>query len=158
MELPSFDVSLGPGLIAALEEIYQTSPCPVKALVLSNPHNPLGRCYSRDGLEQCLKFCQQRNIQFVSDEVFALSVFSCPDITDPSPFVSVLSLHPISLSCDPERVHVVWSMSKDLAASGARLVCPFLAWISALLTLAQGLHSNTEQEPAKRCRSGRISK
>jgi gliotoxin/aspirochlorine biosynthesis aminotransferase len=66
-----------------------------------------------------------------------LSVFASPDLADPSPFVSALSLHPTSLGCDPERVHVVWSMSKDLAASGVRLVCPFLAWISALLTFAQ---------------------
>ncbi|CAD6594220.1 MAG: hypothetical protein ASARMPREDX12_008481 [Alectoria sarmentosa] len=121
--MPKLEESLGPDLIAALEEKYQSSTRPIKALVLSNPHNPLGRCYSKDTLEQCLKFCQQHEIHLISDEVFALSVFASADLADPSTFVSALSLHPKLLDCDPGRVHVVWSISKDLAATGVRLAC-----------------------------------
>lgn len=90
--------------------------------MLCNPHNPLGRCYSKKMLEDCAKFCQSRGIHLISDEVFALSSFKSPDLPDVPDFTSVLSLDPKSLGCDPERIHVIWSMSKDLAASGIRLV------------------------------------
>lgn len=73
-------------------------------------------------LEDCAKFCQSRGIHLISDEVFALSSFKSPDLPDAPEFASVLSLDPKSLGCDPERIHVIWSMSKDLAASGIRLV------------------------------------
>lgn len=120
--VPSLEDSFGPALLSALEESYENAPCPIKALVLANPHNPLGRPYSRSILEQCMAFCQRRNIHLVSDEVFALSSFVSPDFTNPEPFVSCLSIDPSSVGCDPQRIHVVWSMSKDLSASGVRLV------------------------------------
>lgn len=119
---PTIEDSFGPALITALEERYQNSRCPIKALILSNPHNPLGRCYSKDILKKCLEFCHRHKIHLISDEVFALSVFANPDLNDSSTFVSALSLHPKSMNCDPDLVHVVWSMSKDLAATGLRLV------------------------------------
>ncbi|KAE8164392.1 pyridoxal phosphate-dependent transferase [Aspergillus tamarii] len=121
--VPSLEDSFGPALLSALEESYENAPCPIKALVLANPHNPLGRPYSRSILEQCMAFCQRRNIHLVSDEVFALSSFASPDFTNPESFVSCLSIDPSHAGCDPQRIHVVWSMSKDLSASGVRLGC-----------------------------------
>ena len=129
--MPPFAESLDSFIIAELEETYQSSTCPMKAIVLSNPHNPLGRCFSKDILKHCLKFCQQHELHLISDEVFALSVFACQDLADPSTFVSALSLRSTLLGCDLERVHVIWSISKDLAASGVRLVC--LLWHGAPL-------------------------
>lgn len=125
--VPKFEECFGPALIAALEETYHSSACPIKALVLSNAHNPLGRCYSSDVLEQCLGFRQRHELHLISDKVFALSVLTSPDLVDPSTFVSALSLRPKLIDCDPERVHVVWSMGKDLGVSGIRLVSPYLA-------------------------------
>ncbi|KAB8268857.1 pyridoxal phosphate-dependent transferase [Aspergillus minisclerotigenes] len=121
--VPSLEDSFGPALLSALEESYKKASCPIRALVLANPHNPLGRPYSRSILEQCMAFCQRRNIHLVSDEVFALSSFTSPDFTNPEPFVSCLSIDPSRAGCDPQRIHVVWSMSKDLSASGVRLGC-----------------------------------
>ncbi|KAE8320030.1 pyridoxal phosphate-dependent transferase [Aspergillus transmontanensis] len=121
--VPSLEDSFGPALLSALEESYEKAPCPIRALVLANPHNPLGRPYSRSILEQCMAFCQRRNIHLVSDEVFALSSFASPDFTNPEPFVSCISINPSRAGCDPQRIHVVWSMSKDLSASGVRLGC-----------------------------------
>lgn len=69
----------------------------------------------------------RRRDHLISDEVFALSVLTSPDLADPSTFVSALSLRPKLIDCDPERVHVVWSMSKDLGFSGIRLVILYLA-------------------------------
>lgn len=131
--VPLLEDSFGQAFITALEGSYENAPCPIKALVLANPHNPLGRPYPRSILEKCITFCQERNLHLISDEVFALSSFTCLDIQDPDPFVSCLSIDPTQFGCDPERVHVVWSMSKDLAASGVRLVCSILSPI--LLTI-----------------------
>ena len=122
VDVLDLEKSLGPTLIDALEDAYENSQCRIRALLLCNPHNPLGRCYSREMLESCARFCQRRNIHLISDEVFALSKFKSPDLPDAPEFTSVLSLDPVLLEYDPERIHVIWSMSKDLAASGIRLV------------------------------------
>jgi xeroderma pigmentosum group C-complementing protein len=93
----------------------------IKALLICNPHNPLGRCYSRETLVALLQFCQKYQIHLISDEVYALSVY---DNGDPSHgFVSVLSIDPVTLGVDPALVHVLYGMSKDFAAAGLRLGC-----------------------------------
>jgi aspartate/methionine/tyrosine aminotransferase len=114
---------LGPALIPSLEKAYQNAEIPIKALVLANPNNPLGRYYSREVLEECLKFCQRHNLHLISDEVLGLDTFPSPDLPNAPSFVSALSLDPLALGCDPDRVHVVWTTSKDLGVSGMRLVC-----------------------------------
>ena len=92
--------------------------------MLSNPHNPLGRCFSREELVACLRFCEQKNIHFISDEVFGLMNFECSDVPSTEEFVSVLSLDVESLGYDLSRVHTIWSPSKVFALSGLRLVRP----------------------------------
>ena len=109
-------------LIDALERALQSASCPVKGLVISNPHNPLGRCYSKSLLEECLKFCQRHGIHLISDEVFALNTLMGASNRHPQWFVSVLNLNPESLGCDESRVHVIWSLSKVFGVSGIRLV------------------------------------
>ena len=111
-------------LVPALEDALGTPGRPIKALILANPHNPLGLCYPRCVLEECLRFCQRRNIHLISKEVFALSTFSRSqvDLPETRHFVSMLALDPIALDCDPARVHVLWSMSKDFTSAGLKLV------------------------------------
>jgi len=115
-------------LISAMAKVLENPPRPIKALILTNPQNPFGQCYPTSVIEECIKFCHERGIHFVSDEVYALSSFSSDTFPDPVPFVSALSIDVEGLGCDPSRVHVVWSVSKDLGSSGFRLVsspgCP----------------------------------
>lgn len=40
-----------------------------RMIFISNPHNPVGRAWSRDELEQLADFCIARNILMVSDEI-----------------------------------------------------------------------------------------
>jgi aspartate/methionine/tyrosine aminotransferase len=122
VDVTDFENSLGHPLISALEASLQASRHRVRALVLSNPHNPLGRCYSADVLESCAQFCQTHDIHLVSDEVFALSQFDSPDLPKAPKFTSILDLDLESLNVDPNRIHMIWSLSKDFAASGARIV------------------------------------
>ena len=120
--MPHFSDSLSEGLIPALRTAYNEASCPVRALLLTNPHNPLGVRYSRVVLEACLQLCQDLNIYFISDEVYALTSFETDDIPFPIPFTSLLSLDVKGLGCDLWRAHTVWSTSKDFGQSGFRLV------------------------------------
>lgn len=95
----------------------------IRALMLCHPHNPLGRCYSRDTLIALLHLCQKHNIHLISDEIYALTVWeNTIDGKSPAPvpFESILSIDLTSI-IDPSLVHVLWGMSKDFGANGIRL-------------------------------------
>lgn len=108
--------------VTEMEDTLLAATRPIKALILTNPHNPLGRCFSRKQLEHCLKFCHDNNLHLVVDEVFGPMTFEAPDLPQGDRFVSVLSLDCKALGCDPSRVHMIWSPSKVFALSGIRLV------------------------------------
>ncbi|PGH04255.1 hypothetical protein GX51_03600 [Blastomyces parvus] len=110
-------------LIPKLEEAMDNATCRIRALILTNPHSLFGQCYSQEVLEACLKFCQRREIHMISDEVYAMTTFSCAEISDPTPFTSVLSLDAVALQCDRSRIHVIWGTSKDFGVSGCRMGC-----------------------------------
>lgn len=140
---PSFDDTFSSKLLPALEDAMTKGIIPVKALVFTNPHNPLAQCYSRTVLEDCLRFCEQRNLHFISDEVYAMSTIE-PDTSSKnlSPFVSILSCDSASVGCSPRRVHAIWSISMEFGSSGIRLVCahsPPTFWLSRaeLISLAR---------------------
>ncbi|KAI1260747.1 1-aminocyclopropane-1-carboxylate synthase C [Xylariaceae sp. FL1019] len=94
----------------------------VRAMILCNPHNPLGRRYSRPTLERYLQFCQKYQIHLLSDEVYALSTWINEDAPDATSFTSVLSINLHGL-VDPSLVHVLWGISKDFGCSGLRIGC-----------------------------------
>ena len=82
----------------------------IKALLLCNPHNPLGRCYTADALKACMALCNKYGIHLISDEIYALSVFEIEGSTR-TPFTSVLSIDPRGL-LRTDQVHVLYGMSK----------------------------------------------
>ncbi len=105
----------------ALLESREAGP-PVKAVILASPHNPLGRCYSRDALVAFMRLCQKYKIHLISDEIYALSIWENPEYPDATPFTSVLAIDTKNIIA-PELVHVLWGMSKDFGANGLRLGC-----------------------------------
>lgn len=109
--------------LSELDATFQKATRPIKALMLSNPHNPLGRCFTRAQLEVCLRFCQAKAIHLISDEVFGPMVFDSPDLPADEHFVSILSLDSHALGCDPSLVHMIWSPSKIFAMTGIRFGC-----------------------------------
>ncbi|KAL6788751.1 PLP-dependent transferase [Trichoderma sp. SZMC 28012] len=126
VRVPFHDVDpLGENAVAKYEEALkqaEASGTKVAGLVLCNPHNPLGRCYSRDTIIGLLKLCEKYQIHFISDEIYALSVWDNTVDTDVpvQPFTSCLSIDPAGI-IDPSRVHVIWGMSKDFGANGIRV-------------------------------------
>ncbi|BAE54535.1 unnamed protein product [Aspergillus oryzae RIB40] len=109
----------------------------VKAVLLCNPQNPLGRCYTREVLEAYMRFCQKQNLHLIADEIYALSTWKNPDFPNAPSFTSVLSVKKDGL-IDPSLVHALWGMSKvrasamlfwwdiltlDFGSNGIRLGC-----------------------------------
>jgi hypothetical protein len=98
----------------------------IKALVIANPHNPLGQseeprrwrsvqlttpgqCYTSSALVAILNLCQKYSIHLISDEIYASSVYHT-DASHPG-FTSVLAVASEYI-VDAHFVHVVYGMSK----------------------------------------------
>ncbi|KAF3396055.1 1-aminocyclopropane-1-carboxylate synthase 6 [Penicillium rolfsii] len=141
---PSLDETFSSNLLPALEDAVRKATIPVKALVFTNPHNPLAQCYPRKVLQDCLRFCEQQNLHFISDEVYAMSTIE-PGMNRQglSPFVSILSCDPASTACSPSRVHAIWSISKDFGSSGVRLGCT-VSQHNPKVIIGVSLASNTQ--------------
>jgi aspartate/methionine/tyrosine aminotransferase len=107
------DYALTPALLeAAYERVRAERGRPPRALLLTNPHNPLGRVMPRDELRAVDGWVASKGMHFVSDEIYALSVF------DPGPrFVSLGELCEGQLG---NMRHVLWGLSKDFGCSGLR--------------------------------------
>lgn len=75
--------------------------------------------YPQSHIEALLQFCEQNDLHFISDEIYGLSVFNT---TATGGFVSVLQIDLEALGVNPNRVHMVYSISKDLGSSGLRTV------------------------------------
>ncbi|KAM4065323.1 aminotransferase class I and II domain-containing protein [Hirsutella rhossiliensis] len=91
----------------------------IKAVLIVNPHNPLGICYPKETLVAIMKFCQKRKLHLISDEIYACSTF---DSGEPyaTPFTSILAINAEGL-IDTERLHVTYGFSKDFGSAGLRL-------------------------------------
>lgn len=85
----------------------------IKALILLNPHNPLGEVYSSEEMISFLEFAKMHKLHVIVDEIYMLSVFNETDT-----FRSVLSLDGLP---DPQRTHIMWGVSKDFAMAGMRV-------------------------------------
>ncbi|KAK7570857.1 hypothetical protein V3481_018952 [Fusarium oxysporum f. sp. vasinfectum] len=92
----------------------------VRALLITNPHNPLGRCYPPETLKVFASICGEHGLHLISDEIYAKSVFPEPAICNAVPFVSTLSLD-LGGVIDKTRHHVLYGASKDFCANGLRL-------------------------------------
>ena len=88
--------------------------------MLCNPHNPLGRCYTKSAIEGLLRLCNKHHIHVLADEIYALSVYEIPNDPAAIPFTSILSLDTTDL-IDPEYLHHLYGFSKDFGAGGIRM-------------------------------------
>ncbi|KAL2193660.1 putative aminotransferase class I and II family protein [Corynascus similis CBS 632.67] len=92
----------------------------IRTVILTNPHNPLGRCYPVETIEEIASFCGRHGLHLISDEIYAKSVFVNPRAPGPVPFTSVLALD-LTDRIDSHLVHVAYGASKDFCANGLRL-------------------------------------
>jgi aspartate/methionine/tyrosine aminotransferase len=122
VSVSSFSDTFSTAIIPALENAFSNSDRPIKAVLFTNPHNPFGQCYPTSVIQDIIRFCHDKNIHFISDEIYALSKFEVADGERLVPFVSALELDIEEIGCDLSRVHTIWSISKDLGSSGLRMV------------------------------------
>ncbi|KAF2724791.1 PLP-dependent transferase [Polychaeton citri CBS 116435] len=109
------------GCVAGYEKALQQAEAngtKIRALMLCNPHNPLGKCYTKEAIIELMKFCSKHKLHMLSDEIYALSVYEVPD-PHTVPFTSVLSFD-ISPYIDSNYLHVLYGFSKDFASGGLR--------------------------------------
>lgn len=156
VELGELELSnpASPSTLAAFEsKLLELNSKGIKtrAVILCNPHNPLGFNYPRETLIAYAKFCQKWDLHLFSDEIYALSQFENDDLSSTSAgghvkegstttlhngrdtvgekrirkkegFVSMLSIDVRKeASCDPARVHVLYGASKDWGLNGFRI-------------------------------------
>ena len=86
---------------------------PVRALVLTSPHNPLGRVYRAAELHEIAGVCADLDLDLVADEVYANCAFDGPTYTS--------VLHLPARVIDPDRVHMIWGFAKDFALPGFKV-------------------------------------
>ncbi|XP_039143830.1 1-aminocyclopropane-1-carboxylate synthase 7-like [Dioscorea cayenensis subsp. rotundata] len=104
--------------IEALEAAYseaEVAKMRVQGILITNPSNPLGTVMTRSVLELLLDFATRKNIHLISDEIYSGSVFSSTE------FVSVAEIVEARRHEEAERVHIVYSLSKDLGLPGFRV-------------------------------------
>ncbi|MED6195700.1 1-aminocyclopropane-1-carboxylate synthase 7 [Stylosanthes scabra] len=123
----------------ALEAAYKEAESmntKVRGVLITNPSNPLGATIQRSVLEHILDFVTRKNIHLVSDEIYSGSVFS------PSEFISVAEILEARNYKDAERVHIVYSLSKDLGLPGFR-VGTIYSYNDKVVTTARRMSSFT---------------
>lgn len=110
----------------------------IRALLICNPHNPLGQCYPPEALTAYMRLCAKHQIHLIVDEIYAVSHYKIPtlpkgassttvqagvpDSTDAVPFHSILRFPP-NKYISSTHLHVLYGLSKDFAAGGLRLGC-----------------------------------
>jgi aspartate/methionine/tyrosine aminotransferase len=130
-------------LLPAIESAYSSASDPrrIKGLLICNPHNPFGQSYSSEVIQDLLAWCADKDIHYISDEVYAGMEYGTG--AQGNEFKSVLAL-PVKDSSSTgiqaedadtqenrkllqrSRVHVLWSASKLFGLPGLRLASTLL--------------------------------
>ncbi|KAM0938749.1 putative 1-aminocyclopropane-1-carboxylate synthase [Dioscorea sansibarensis] len=106
----------------ALETEYEKaekSNTRVKGLLITNPSNPLGTMMEKDTLKELLQWTNEKKIHLVCDEIFAGTVFGKG--TEFTSVAQVLEEETSKTKYDPNLLHIVCSLSKDLGMPGFRV-------------------------------------
>ncbi|CAL8996166.1 unnamed protein product, partial [Prunus brigantina] len=105
----------------ALEEAYQRAQefnLKVKGVLVTNPSNPLGTTMTTLELNHLIDFALAKEIHIISDEIYSGTVFNSPSFVSIVEAVTERNLEDTELW---NRVHIVYSLSKDLGLPGFRV-------------------------------------
>uniref|UniRef100_A0A0E0JF42 Aminotransferase class I/classII large domain-containing protein n=1 Tax=Oryza punctata TaxID=4537 RepID=A0A0E0JF42_ORYPU len=130
--------------VTALQAAYDEAAAAgmrVRAVLITNPSNPLGTTVKRKVLDDILDFVSRNDIHLISDEIYSGSVFAAPDLVSVAELVEARARHG-----DEEgiaaRVHIVYSLSKDLGLPGFRVGVVY-SYNDAVVTTARRMSSFT---------------
>ncbi|CAN8314788.1 unnamed protein product [Cochlearia groenlandica] len=106
----------------ALEQAYEKAKklnLNVKGVLITNPSNPLGTTTTRTELNILLDFISKhKNMHLVSDEIYSGTTFNSLDFTSAMEALQNKKLENTNVF---NRVHIVYSLSKDLGLPGFRV-------------------------------------
>ncbi|KAE8718820.1 1-aminocyclopropane-1-carboxylate synthase [Hibiscus syriacus] len=127
-----------PEALEAAYEHAESMNLNVRGVLIINPSNPLGSTVQRSILEMILEFVVRKNIHLISDEIYSGSTFS------PSEFISIAEILRDRgyNNVETERVHIVYSLSKDLGLPGFR-VGTIYSYNDKVVTTARRMSSFT---------------
>ncbi|MDA9793372.1 aminotransferase class I/II-fold pyridoxal phosphate-dependent enzyme, partial [Bacteriovoracaceae bacterium] len=95
----------------AMLTAYDESRIKIKALLITNPNNPTGSLYTKEELLIIIDFCKERDIDLITDDVYALATFSDDEYQCA-----------VNLAGDyAHRVHLIYSMAKDFSLGGFKV-------------------------------------
>lgn len=90
----------------------------MKGVLVTNPSNPLGTTLTRQELNLLLTFIDEKRIHLISDEIYSGTVFDSPAFVSA---MEVLTERNYFNTDVWDRVHIVYSLSKDLGLPGFRV-------------------------------------
>jgi aspartate aminotransferase/cystathionine beta-lyase len=90
--------------LAELDQLFSTK---TKALVLCNPHNPLGYVLSKEQLKELAEWADKKGIAIISDEVWSDVVYSSKAFT--------------SIRAVSSNAWIVYGLSKGFGLAGLRI-------------------------------------
>ncbi|KAK8660611.1 hypothetical protein V6N13_051533 [Hibiscus sabdariffa] len=127
-----------PEALEAAYEHAESMSLIVRGVLITNPSNPLGSTIQGSILETILDFTVRKNIHLVSDEIYSGSTFS------PSEFRSIAEIlrNRGYIEVETERVHIVYSLSKDLGLPGFQ-VGTIYSYNDKVVTTARRMSSFT---------------
>ncbi|KAK4774974.1 hypothetical protein SAY86_009909 [Trapa natans] len=114
----SNNFQITPQVLEAAYENAESLNLRVRGVLITNPSNPLGATIQRQVLEEILDFVARKNIHLVSDEIYSGSAFSSSEFVS---VAEVLESRPDRHHRYRDRVHIVYSLSKDLGLPGFRV-------------------------------------
>lgn len=113
------------------EQLERVADSRCRLLVLSNPHNPAGICWSRETLERLAKFCYERGIIVISDEIHCdMPLFGHRHV----PFASVCreaEQNSITFCAPSKTFNIAGIVSSWAAVPNDELRARFFGWLDA---------------------------
>ncbi|CAH8364059.1 unnamed protein product [Eruca vesicaria subsp. sativa] len=106
---------------SALQQAYQQAhklDLKVKGVLVTNPSNPLGTALTRRELNLLVDFIISKNIHLISDEIYSGTMFGFEQFISVMDVLKDKKLENTEVS---KRVHIVYSLSKDLGLPGFRV-------------------------------------
>lgn len=101
------------GFQPTIEDMLECVSSQTKVVILNSPNNPSGAMYSKDFVAEMVRFCEQKNIWLVMDDLYNRLVFDGAQAPNPYPFAQDLG--------EASRLVVVQGVSKMYAMTGFRI-------------------------------------
>ena len=113
------------------DQLEEVADDKCRLLILSNPHNPAGVCWSKETLQRLAHFCYERNIIVVSDEIHSdMALFGHKHV----PFASVsdeAAQISITFGAPSKTFNIAGIVSSYAVVPNPQLRRQFYTWLEA---------------------------